>query len=293
MVRKFILGGTAALALQCGTLHAQSTVQLLDAGAAPRETLRYQFTAGSSEHADMDMSMQMSLAQGNQEIPVANVPPIRMGMEMRVAEVAEDGSARLEFELQSAKASGSQSEVAQLNNSLEAVTGLSGWYRMDVRGRILEGRIHPRQGQDNQGMEEMLGDIQESMQQMAQPLPEEAVGAGARWQVTQLADAGAMRVSQTMEYTLRSRNGSLVTLDVKVIDAQLETGTALPDGVKVDSVKVSGGGTTRMELDRLVPVAMADVQTNLTMSEARSAQSMGINVKMRHAIAPSAPQATP
>ena len=61
-----------------------------------------------------------------------------------------------------------------------------------------------------------------------------------------------------VEYTLRSRAGNQVELDVKMISASLDASAALPAGAKVDSIQLTGGGTTSLQLDRLVPTATVD-----------------------------------
>lgn len=273
-MRRFILGGAAALALHGGAVHAQSTVQLLDPGVAPREQLRYSFTAGQVDRAQLDMNVQVLLVVEGAATPMGNVPAVRVDMSMRMVGIAEDGSARLEFELRPVPAGSAPDQ--------------RGWLRMDPHGRILDGQLEAREGQVTRNRDEVVRAIQETMQRLALPLPEQAVGVGARWQLTQKVDAGPMKLEQVLEYTLRSRDGPRVVLDVKMVDAKLLPGTGLPAGLKLDSLSVSGGGTSRMELHRVAPVTTMDEQTDLTVLEPATGQSMGIRLKMRHAVAPAA-----
>src|SRR5690606_36647090 len=122
---------------------AQTTVQLLDAGAAPRQAIRYRFNAGHAEQAALDMNVQMVLSLAGQTLRLGTVPPIRMTMAMRTAEVAADGSARIEFELLSAETAGDDAQAAQVIQALAASTrGLSGWYRVDARGQVSDSEVN-------------------------------------------------------------------------------------------------------------------------------------------------------
>lgn len=303
MLRRLLVSGSASLIL-CATAHAQATgqapqaaadaaaqttVQLIDAGTGPREALRYTFRNGSSQKAAIDLSMQMALDLGGQHVPLGSIAPLRMTMDMKVAEVGSDGAARLEFALVSAEVIDATAPGAgQLQQELARIEKVSGSYRMDTRGQISESKVDLPQDASAVAAGELVGNMEQTMQQLAAPFPLEPVGTGARWQVVQQANTGVANISQTAEYTLRSRTGSHLELDVKIIDSSIDVADALPPGARVLGMRLEGGGSTSIDLTTLVPTADIDVSTQIAMSISAQGQSqnMMMDLQMQQAMRP-------
>ena len=86
--------------------------------------------------------------------------------------------------------------------------------------------------------------------------PEEAVGEGARWTVTgQVSDSGSgVAMRQTVTYTIASRNGSQVNLDVDIERTPTVKQMAGTDLEVMDSTTESTGSLT-LDLRRPLPVS--------------------------------------
>jgi len=86
--------------------------------------------------------------------------------------------------------------------------------------------------------------------------PEEAVGEGARWTVTgQVSDSGSgVSMRQTVTYTIASRNGSQVNLDVDIERTPTVKQMAVTDLEVMDSTTESTGSLT-LDLRRPLPVS--------------------------------------
>ncbi|WP_394288612.1 hypothetical protein [Corynebacterium variabile] len=86
--------------------------------------------------------------------------------------------------------------------------------------------------------------------------PEEAVGEGARWTVTgQVSDSGSgVAMRQTVTYTITSRNGSQVNLDVDIERTPTVKQMAGTDLEVMDSTTESTGSLT-LDLRRPLPVS--------------------------------------
>ncbi|WP_313006303.1 hypothetical protein [Corynebacterium variabile] len=86
--------------------------------------------------------------------------------------------------------------------------------------------------------------------------PEEAVGEGARWTVTgQVSDSGSgVPMRQTVTYTIASRNGSQVNLDVDIERTPTVKQMAGTDLEVMDSTTESTGSLT-LDLRRPLPVS--------------------------------------
>ena len=90
------------------------------------------------------------------------------------------------------------------------------------------------------------------------PLPEQAIGKGARWQVKQTIRVGAV-LTETSVYTLRSVTKQGAELDVAVTQSAgnqlIEDGT--PDGpeVRLASMQATGQGQVHLDFARWLPAS--------------------------------------
>lgn len=277
-----LLAIVASLFCVSSIAHAESTLQILDYGAEPRAPLRYKFEAGKTERMMMEMTMSMANEVDGKLVPGASLPSTRTTMLLRVTDVAADGSARLEFESQSAESPmgqvAGQVPQATLDRTLAGLSMLKGWYRTDTRGRVLESGVTLPEsvlpegmppGMARQMMDEMMNDVDESQQE----LPEEAVGRGARWQVVQHLDIAGAKISQGQEFTLRSRSGNRVELDTKIIQPPADgPGAPLVPGMSIQSVS-TGSGTMVLDLNGLSTTLTMEVNSTTTMSMPSQAQA--------------------
>lgn len=289
MSRSLLTVACAALLLASTTAPAQTsaTVRLLEPGSGQQQPLRYRFESGRTETARLDSTVQMTMVATGVQLPLVEATPITMELRLRTAEVAADGSARLAFEVLSAQATGNSATAAQMNAALAGLKGLSGNYSLDSRGMVSIGQSAASSRAPGASTPS-VAEIQEQMQLLATPLPVEPVGVGARWQAVQQTTTNGLEVTQTTEYTLRSRNGNQVELEVKVVDVKLpDLGGVLP-GASVSSATSSGSGRANVNLAGLVPRSSQDTEMAIAVALDLQglSQSMAMHVKIRQEIAP-------
>ena len=109
---------------------------------------------------------------------------------------------------------------------------------------------------------------------MAQ-LPEEAIGAGAKWEVKLPIKTQGMAIDQTTSYELISLEGDRLTTKSTITQqaaSQKIQNPAMP-GMKVDLIKMTGKGTGEhtFDLTKLVPTT----GTTAFKSEASMSMNMG------------------
>jgi hypothetical protein len=264
-----ILSALAAVAVA-----AQPAVTLLDAGAAPRQELRYRLEAGRTEYGAMRASMQM----GGAMMPPVSSPPVTMRMVMRTTDVNADGVARYEFEITSV-------DAASGALAPDAATGVGGWARIDARGLFLEGDFDLDAPVDPEA-EQLLGDLNQSIQEMSAPFPLEAVGVGARWQVDSRIDAGGFRAEQTAEYTMLSRDGDRIELQVTVTQSAASQSVSMPGmppevQARLESLEAAGSGTMNVDLTRLVPTSELDMRISMAMAIDMQGQTQRVDMDMQ------------
>lgn len=277
---------------------AQPVVVIHDFGEAPREVIRYTFTPDATAQATMTMRMQMSM--GGQQMSGMAMPAISVPMTIRTTEVRGDGTARLEFESAAPAIDGGDAGNPALGQALAASLGeigdMSGWYRIDARGNILEssyvvptGAVPPQAGQ-------MLNDMQGQMQQLSAPFPAEAIGIGARWQTTTTAVMMSTPLTMTTEYTLLARDGDTVELGVKVAEtmtAPAATAPGIPPeaqtALSAMEMNATGTGTMIIDLTSLVPQSEMTMSTTMSMgmpTPQGQAQNMAMTMQMTMTLAP-------
>lgn len=273
---------------------AQTTVTLLDPGSEPRRELRYDFEQGYTQQGAMEMAIQLGVDMGGLQMPM-NMPAIRMDMTMNTAEVADDGSARFEYEYTSAEVVGDAGNPlgAALGSALSQINGVSGWVRVDPRGTTLEAGFGAP-GANAQQLAQVLDSAEQSIQQMSAPWPAEPVGVGAQWQAVTSFESGGFTLEQTATYTLESFDGNGVNVSVDLSqmagEQALDGAAGLPPGAQVSlmSMESTGSGSMQVDLGALIPASEMSMSTAMTMSVAMQGQSqqMSMNVQTDISMSP-------
>lgn len=202
-------------------------VTVLDAGAEPRRELRLVFEPGSEQSLTMQMMMAQQLfvdgAPVNREVELTYTFDIAS----RVLEV-DDSSATVEmtytdFTLVDQDPMG-PAEVAQFERTMDGFMGLSFFVTTNDRGatpRVEIPRDFPATGVG--GVDDMLQEFDTP----SVPLPVEAVGVGARWQVEHvpapLSDLPMPTVTEVELLELHDdhvvmRNTAVTTIEPSTID---------------------------------------------------------------------------
>lgn len=254
-------------------LDALPDVRVLEEGSGDKKVLRYRYSAGSKHVMLMRLQMGMSMKVGERAMPPVDLPAmlmravITMGQpdgELMPYEFAVPAAPEVE-----AKEGTSEAIIAGLKASLGAMTGLKGTASVDARGATREGKF-ALDGKENPQLAQLVDSMGQSMRQMSVPLPEAAVGVGARWQARQRLEMGGMTIYQVGEYTLEAMDGDKLKLKVKLTQLgpkQTMDPPGLPPGVKAELVDMRGvgEGTMDVELTSLVPVSQVKVTSNTAM----------------------------
>ena len=291
-------GETASAATEAPASADKITVKLLEAGAEPRQQLRYKFAAGRKDTLMMDMEMAIALEMAGMRQPEMKLPIMRMSMGIDSKNVSADGNLRYEFSLDSTEVlegAGVNPMVASsMKTELEKMKGMTGWAVVTPRGFTQDAEVNvpPNAGQQ---VQQVIDNMRQQIRQMSSPLPEEAVGKGAKWVVTMPMDTPALKLTQTAEYELVELEGSKGKLNVKLVQnapAQNMNVPNLPPGAsaRLNSLKSDGSGT--ISFDLTVPVPQSDIKAKMDMHTTIRAQGqqqdMKMNMKMNVKIWPKA-----
>ncbi|MCH9686953.1 MAG: hypothetical protein K0V04_36295 [Deltaproteobacteria bacterium] len=276
------------------------TIVLVDAGQEPRAMLALHPSAGSVETFTLSMGTRMSLSEGNDQMPSLPVPTTQTRLRLEVKEVNADGFVvHHAVEAVDVKAAGETPPppevLAKVRETVEPLTHYRSQIQLDPRGEFVSGEVQfPR---------DLPAPVHSAMQQMTQslgqlsvPLPEAAVGPGARWTVvSELSQAGT-QVRQTSEYTLVSRTDDTVNIEATVAQELLDPNVAvpgMPGDARVGEFSSSGKGSFVLDLRRIAPKSLTmTVDLSMTMDVAVLGQTkhLTMDLGLDLGIAPATPQ---
>jgi len=171
-----------------------------------------------------------------------------------------------------------------LKASLGSVKGLSGTGTMSSRG-FNKGMDIKLPAGSNQQMSQAMDQMKESFSTMSAPLPEEAIGPGARWEVKMPIKSQGMTINQTTTYQLASVDGERLTLKSTLVQSAANQKIQNPTmpGLKVDLTKMDGKGTgdLKHDLTQILPSeATLDSYSKLSMAVDMGGQKQSMAMKI-------------
>jgi Family of unknown function (DUF6263) len=272
---------------QQSTAPAQSSgeqVKLLDAGAAPRQKLRFHPKVGDKQTVEMTLDIASGTKMGQMQMPAPKMPPMRITADTTVQDVSPNGDITYQLVIADAAAGGETGGLPQaaamMKATLGAVKGLSETVKVSSRGIKEESHLEAPSGaspQVNQTAQQLL----HSLSDLFVPLPEEAVGAGARWQATTQVKSQGMTIDQTSDNQLDSIQDDHLTVQAKLTESahnQTISNPVMP-AMKLHVARVAGQGTGKMTLDlaRLLPQdGSVTMHTEVAMSVAAGGRRQSI-----------------
>jgi hypothetical protein len=263
-------------------------VKLVEAGAEPRKVLRLHPQAGDKQSVGVTIKTLTSLKMGEMENPPIKAPGVTLTLALTVKEITGDGDISYESSISEASVAPDPDVAPQLaetlKSSLDAVKGLTGTGLVSGRGfsKGTEFKVAPDMPpQGRQAVEQM----KETFSALAIPLPEETVGAGAKWEARSQIRTQGMAIEQTATYELVSIDGERVVLKSSTVQSaanQKIDNPAMP-GVKIDLKKMEekGTGTFTLDLTQLLPregSTMSHANFNMAMNIGAQAQAMSMKV---------------
>jgi hypothetical protein len=270
------------------TQTSASPVKLLEPGAEPRKVLRLHPKPGDKQTLAMTMKIAMVTKIGEMEPPAIKLPAIKMTLETTVKGVAENGDISYEMVISDAGISdepGVTPEIAEaMKGVFVGVKGLSGSGTTSSRGvsKRLEfkapANVTPQASQ-------FVDQMKDFYTQLAVPVPEEAVGPGAKWEVKMPLKTQGMTIDQTAAYEVISIEGESLTTKSTIAQQAANQKIQNPamQGMKVDLIKMTGKGTGEhtFDLANLLPTAgTGRVHTDTSMAMNMGGQKQPMSMKM-------------
>ena len=273
--------------------------RLVSAGAEPRQALRYRLAAGSAHKLVMTLRMSVGMELDGRDAPVQRAPSMRMILDARVAE-ADEREARFDFNVAEPielfeTENAPPAMIEGMRKRLEQLSSLRGHVAMTSRGVVKEAGVEVAPGLDPEAAQ-VLQTMQQSMEQLSVPLPEEAVGVDAQWKMLQRVQGAGITLYQVAVFKVVRFEGTVATLAVTMEQYAPRQSMPLPGNAKgaraeLISIKGQAEGHTAVDLTSPVPRSSFAMDSTMLMNiqgPDRTLQ-MGIRNRMQVQVEPGTP----
>lgn len=224
---------------------AKSPVKLVDAGAEPRSVLRFHPKAGDKQ--DIIMTVKTSMDTGVTNVPPVSIPAMTIPMDLTVKSVGANGDITYEMVVGDVGMAEDTNTPPQVAETLKAA--LSGFKGVTVLGVMSDRGINKKTevkstGSTNPQMQQALEGVKEGLANADSPFPDEAVGAGAKWEYKKSSKLqGGISGENMASYQLLTADGEHITTSV------VTTQNANRQGIQIAG---SGNGTNTLDLSKVI-----------------------------------------
>ncbi|NET05664.1 MAG: hypothetical protein F6K16_13350 [Symploca sp. SIO2B6] len=263
------------------TATVEAEVELLDPGAEPRQELRFQPQVNLKQTSIMTMKMNMAMSLANNPMSGVNLPTMVMTMETIVTKIDANGDIHYQSSCTDADVVVDDNvppEVSKaMQEQIKQIIGLGGSFVADNRGRTKQGNFVVPEGID-ENIKPMLKQMSNSLEQFSYPLPEAAVGIGAKWRVSNLLNLNSMNLNQTAHYELVSFEDDVAILEVSMqqqAEPQELNPPGMPSGtiLTLTSHDAQGQGNVKMPLNQIMPLSSSFSMISNTQMQFKQAGS--------------------
>jgi len=253
-------------------------VKLLEPGAEPRAVLRLHPKAGDHQTVVLTVKAATETKMGDMPAPSAKIPAMLLTLDLTVKDVSSEGNCSYELTVSDAAIGDDADVLPQVAEPLKAMLasmkGASGTGTVSSQGENRGMTLKAPAGKEAQGGQ-ILDQLKESMPFLVTPLPEEAVGTGAKWQVNASFKTQGMTLTRSATYQLVSVDGDV-----------LKTSSTMIPGQTLDLIKLTGTGTAdrTADLNHVLPTQLAvdsHSESNLSITAAGQKQAISIKTDLK------------
>ena len=271
---------------------APPAITVASTGAAPKKALRYAVPNGQKATMDLNIKMGMSMNMAGMAMPM-DMPGMMMTAESVVTSVDPNGDITYSLAFTGltfdAAADANPAIAAALQGAAANITSMKGTTTISSRGVTKSAKMDV----GDPTMQQMLGQMTSTIENLSNPFPEEAVGVGAKWEVRQAVTAGGQTTFTKTEYEVVALDANTVTLKTKSEQSappQTVSNAALPAGAEMMLEKLAGTGTgtARISLNSLVPTVEMNsaITSSMVMSMGGATQPVALDMTLKMTIAP-------
>lgn len=235
-------------------------IVLLDEGQGEKAPLRLAPEVGNTLQLGADLTIQVTMKIDGETVPNPGFPSVAMVLGLEVIDVnpnAGEITYNITYDAIELGTDTAFPEAARaaIDEVFQELKDLKLVLVGDDRGRVLSANVEAPEDL-NPFLVQMLDSLSQSMKQVSAPLPEEAVGIGARWSITGSITAGGLTFDQTATYTLVERTGDRFIVALEVTQ-QADSQTVGEDSIAIQLTDYNATGTGKMEMDLSYPIPVS------------------------------------
>ena len=238
-------------------------VLVIDSGAEPRETLRYNIAKGTTTTSKMEYALS-SLTTTSETSTLSVTPGVRLHIVSGPTLEGKNGTVRFDVRIVKAEAivpEGVDPLVKlELDKSVSILNNVGGWVEVDDRGIVQRSDLNSA-AKNPEVPARLLMMIVNARTSLARVvLPAEPVGVGARWEAKKQLIAYGFKINQADTYTMMEKTGDQVKLNVQIQqNAPAQTVTFEEEGVELtlEALSMNANGEVVLNLRALEANAMA------------------------------------
>jgi len=239
----------------------EPVLKVTDPGKGERHELRFKIAKGWKESAVMLTRMEVTTEMPGLTLPPRKLPTPELDLRVEVTDVAEGGDFTYSFQFYDVRVKqeeGVSSTILEmLKTQLQSLKGLSGTAVVTNRGLARKVEVKIPDSATPQ-MRQTLESTLQSFKNFSMPMPEEPVGVGAKWEVSQEIETGGLKVHQVSSYEVVKIEGGQVQLKIEVKHSADPQDVKAPNPaaaakLSLVSMDLRGTGEALLELQRVLP----------------------------------------
>jgi len=255
------------------------TLSVLQAGAEPRQRLRYELPLHAPERMELSLKVRVTNAFTNTVLETGrrsvDLPTVRIDGRVAVTKITPSGEALVTYELENAVVLDDLVDPAvrrPLEAAMAAMKGWRGSWRMSPSG-LLSDIVFDTPNASKSGRNS-LSNVDELIPDMSVVFPDAEIGVGATWEVKSRRSMSGVTWERTATYRLRELGASSATVDANVVmHASSQALTVEPNAsTRLTSGTVTGSANLSVPLRGLVPTGMSQATSEMNFSIIRGRQ---------------------
>jgi hypothetical protein len=257
-------------------------VNLIDAGAEPRKVLRLHPKVGAKQTVGLTMKIASEMKLGAAPATATKIPAIKLSMDVTVKSISPEGDITFEMVLDDANVVEEEGVMPQvieaLKSSLGGIKGMTGTGVKSDRGFSKTSEMKLPAGADNRTLDQM----RDALSSLSAPLPEEAIGPGAKWEVRSTPESQGVMMVETTANQLVSVDGEQLLVKGTLAQQAANQKMKNPGGLSQRIISLKGNGTSEITFDlaQLLPLeATSDSHTDTTIEMTSGSQKQTVVTK--------------
>jgi hypothetical protein len=245
-------------------------VRLVTPGRSPLRELRFSASAGARSTRRLALHMGAATTVDGASRPPVELPALGATLAVTVNDVSAGGDISYDYSLGDWEVSGEDASPAApaIRERLAALGRIAAANVISPRGVSSSARMR-MPPTDDPLVAGLLDNLGRSLRQTTLVFPEEPIGAGGKWEVTERAQVAGAEMTQTTTYEVTALEGEVLRATVRVVQSagrQTIPAPGMPAGTlaELTGMEFEGSGTVENPLGEILPTAIT-LQAHGTM----------------------------